>query len=305
MRDALSPMLSSETRFDPAEVEPRITERWLAQRSLPSRARGDAAAELLDRDPAAERHRLAAHGPRAQRLDAGRARPLPPHARPRAPSGSSAPTTPASPPRRRSRSSCAPRARTREELGREEFVERVWEWREHYGHTIVEQFKRLGASCDYDEERFTLDEDYARAVVEVFVALYEKGYIYRDRYIVNWDPGSRSAISDLEVEERSETDTLYSIVYDLEGGGDRHDRHRAPGDDARPTPPSRSTRPTSATRDLVGREAILPLVGRRLPIIADDYVKTDFGTGQLKVTPGARPQRLRDRPSPRPRPRSP
>ena len=107
---------------------------------------------------------------------------------------------------------------SRQELGREEFVKRVWEWREHYGHTIVEQFKRLGASCDYSEERFTLDEDYARAVVEVFVRLYEKGWIYRDRYIVNWDPGSRSAISDLEVEERRETDTLYSIRYNLDGG---------------------------------------------------------------------------------------
>ncbi len=92
---------------------------------------------------------------------------------------------------------------SRQELGREEFVRRVWEWREHYGHTIVEQFKRLGASCDYSEERFTLDEGYHRAVVEVFVALYEQGLIYRDRYIVNWDPGSRSAISDLEVEERA------------------------------------------------------------------------------------------------------
>jgi len=96
----------------------------------------------------------------------------------------------------------------RHELGREAFVERVWEWRAHYGGTIVEQFKRLGASCDYFEERFTLDEDYARAVAQVFVGLYEKGWIYRDRYIVNWDPGSRSAISDLEVEERRETDTL-------------------------------------------------------------------------------------------------
>ena len=108
---------------------------------------------------------------------------------------------------------------TKEDLGREAFIARVWEWRAHYGGTIVEQMKRLGASCDYEQERFTLDEAYHQAVLRVFVALYEKGYIYRDRYLVNWDPGSRSAISDLEVEEREEVDTLYSIVYDVQGGG--------------------------------------------------------------------------------------
>src|SRR5207248_5382727 len=91
---------------------------------------------------------------------------------------------------------------SREELGREEFEKRVWQWREQYGGSIIEQLKRLGASCDYEQERFTLDDEYARAVLHVFVALYEKGYIYRDRYMVNWDPGSPSAISDLEVEDR-------------------------------------------------------------------------------------------------------
>ncbi|MCV4614420.1 class I tRNA ligase family protein, partial [Escherichia coli] len=89
------------------------------------------------------------------------------------------------------------------------FVQRVWDWREHYGGTIVEQYKKLGATCDYAEERFTLDPAYARAVLEVFVALYEQGLIYRDFYMVNWDPGTRSAISDLEVEDRAVTDTLY------------------------------------------------------------------------------------------------
>src|SRR5438067_4374487 len=108
---------------------------------------------------------------------------------------------------------------SREAIGREAFVARVWEWREHHGSTIIDQFQRLGASCDYDEERFTLDEGYVRAVMRVFVDLYEKGCIYRDRYIVNWDPGSRSAISDLEVEEREVDDTLYYVDYDLEGGG--------------------------------------------------------------------------------------
>src|SRR5918998_1233624 len=93
----------------------------------------------------------------------------------------------------------------RESLGREEFVRRVWEWTETYGGTIVGQLKRLGCSCDYAEERFTLDEGYARAVMNVFVDLYHEGLIYRDNYMVNWDPGSRSAISDLEVEEREVT----------------------------------------------------------------------------------------------------
>ncbi|HTC58648.1 MAG TPA: class I tRNA ligase family protein, partial [Solirubrobacteraceae bacterium] len=176
----------------------------------------------------------------------------------------------------------------RHELGREAFVERVWEWRTHYGGTIVEQFKRLGASCDYSEERFTLDEGYARAVVQVFVSLYEKGWIYRDRYIVNWDPGSRSAISDLEVEERRETDTLYSIRYDVEGGGSVTIATVRPetmlGDTAVAVHPE-----DERYRALVGRKAILPLVGRHLPIIADDYVKMDFGTGQLKVTPAHDP----------------
>ncbi len=177
---------------------------------------------------------------------------------------------------------------SRQELGREAFVQRVWEWREHYGHTIVEQFKRLGASCDYSDERFTLDDGYARAVAEVFVGLYEKGWIYRDRYIVNWDPGSRSAISDLEVEERRETDTLYSIVYDLEGGGTVTIATVRPetmlGDTAVAVNPA-----DERYRDLVGRLAILPLVGRHLPVIADDYVKMDFGTGQLKITPAHDP----------------
>ena len=97
---------------------------------------------------------------------------------------------------------------SRHDLGREAFVERVWQWREEYGGRIIEQFKRLGASCDYERERFTLDEGYVRAVYRVFVALHRKGLIYRDNYIVNWDPGLRSAISDLEVENREVTDTL-------------------------------------------------------------------------------------------------
>src|SRR3954452_6938568 len=178
---------------------------------------------------------------------------------------------------------------SREAIGRDAFVKRVWRWREQYGSTIIDQYKRLGASCDYAEERFTLDEAYARAVLKVFVALYEKGLIYRDNYMVNWDPGSRSAISDLEVEDREVTDTLYYVDYPLaSGGGSVTVATVRPetmlGDTAIAVHPDddRYTR-------LVGETAILPIVGRRLRIIADAYVKPEFGTGALKITPGHDP----------------
>jgi len=178
---------------------------------------------------------------------------------------------------------------SREELGREAFVQRVWEWREKYGGEIVEQLKRLGASCDYEEERFTLDDAYVKAVLKVFVALYEKGYIYRDRYLVNWDPGSRSAISDLEVEEREVVDQLVYIDYPLESGSGaitiatvRPETMLA--DTAIAVHPD-----DDRYKRLIGETAVLPLVGRKLTIIADEYVKPEFGTGALKITPGHDP----------------
>ncbi len=179
---------------------------------------------------------------------------------------------------------------SREQVGRERFVERVWEWREQYGGSIIEQLKRLGASCDYDEERFTLDESYARAVLDVFVALYRKGYIYRDRYLVNWDPGSRSAISDLEVEDREGVeDTLYYIDYPL-ASGDGSVTVATVRPETMLADTAVAVNPGDERyRDLVGQTAILPLVGRELPIIADEYVKPEFGTGALKITPGHDP----------------
>ena len=178
---------------------------------------------------------------------------------------------------------------SREAIGREQFERRVWEWREQYGGTIIEQLKRLGASCDYEEERFTLDDAYAQAVLRVFVALYEKGYIYRDRYMVNWDPGSGSAISDLEVEPRDVTDTLFYIDYPLASGSGaitvatvRPETMLA--DTAIAVHPD-----DERYRRLVGETAILPLVGRKLKIIADEFVKPEFGTGALKITPGHDP----------------
>jgi len=178
---------------------------------------------------------------------------------------------------------------SREELGREGFAERVWEWREQYGSRITEQFQRLGASLDYADERFTMDDRYARAVAHVFVKLHEKGLVYRDNYMVNWDPGTGSAISDLEVEQRWVEDTLYSIDYPLESGAGsvtvatvRPETMLADTAIAVNPTDERYTR-------LVGEAAILPIVGRRLPIIADDYVDPGFGTGALKITPGHDP----------------
>ncbi|MBJ7455948.1 MAG: valine--tRNA ligase [Thermoleophilia bacterium] len=174
---------------------------------------------------------------------------------------------------------------SRKELGREEFVRRVWDWKDHSGGTIIGQLSRMGCTLDYARERFTMDDAYADAVLHVFVDLYEKGHIYRDRYMVNWDPGLGSAISDLEVEEREATDTLVSIAYPLsDGSGEIVVATVRPetmlGDTAVAVNPS-----DERYRDLIGRTVTLPLVGREIPIVGDDYVQVDFGTGALKVTP--------------------
>jgi valyl-tRNA synthetase len=177
---------------------------------------------------------------------------------------------------------------SRQGIGREAFTERVWEWKERYGSTIIEQYQRLGASCDYERERFTLDEGYVKAVYRVFAELYRKGWIYRDNYMVNWDPGLHSAISDLEIENREVTDTLYEIAYPLEDGGELVVATVRPetmlADTAVAVNPH-----DERYRDVVGKHAVLPLVGRRLPVIADEQVDPEFGTGALKITPGHDP----------------
>jgi valyl-tRNA synthetase len=179
---------------------------------------------------------------------------------------------------------------TRQELGREAFVERVWAWKEEYGSQIIEQYKRLGASCDYERERFTLDEGYVRAVHKVFKQLYDKGYIYRDNYMVNWDPGTRSAISDLEVENKDVDDVLFYIEYPIEDSDEvltvaTVRPETMIGDTAIAVNPA-----DERYRHLIGKHAILPLVGRRLPIHGDDDVDIEFGTGALKITPGHDPK---------------
>jgi valyl-tRNA synthetase len=183
----------------------------------------------------------------------------------------------------------AAEGKTKEGLGREAFVERVWQWREEHGSLITDQYKRLGASLDYADEHFTMDEDYVRAVIHVFVRLYEKGLIFRDNYMVNWDPGTGSAISDLEVVQKRVEDTLYLIDYPLESGSGS-----VTVATVRPETMLADTAIAVNPRDerysrLIGEAAILPLVGRRLKVIADEYVDPDFGTGALKITPGHDP----------------
>jgi valyl-tRNA synthetase len=289
MTDARAPSdLESKTRYDPSEVEPRIVERWLEAGLFHAEPEGTAADNYsiaipppnvtgslhmghayqdAVMDALIRRHRMS--GQRTKWIlgtdHAGIAT------------------------QTQVERLVESEGSSREAIGREAFEARVWQWREEYGGQIIGQLKRFGASCDYDDERFTLDPDYAAAVMRVFVALYEKGYIYRDRYMVNWDPGSRSAISDLEVEDREVTDTLYHVDYPLASGAGV-----VTVATVRPETMLADTAVAVHPEDdryggLVGQEAILPLVGRRLPIIADEYVRMDFGTGALKITPGHDP----------------
>src|SRR5882762_7333619 len=174
---------------------------------------------------------------------------------------------------------------SREALGREEFVRRVWLWKEEYGGAIILQLKRLGCSCDWTRERFTMDPALSRAVREAFVRLYEAGLIYRDKFIVNWCPGCRTAISDLEVIPEETQGRLWTIRYPFADG--------TGGIDVATTRPETMLGDTGVAvhpederyRALVGRTVVLPLVGRHLPIVADRFVEKDFGTGAVKITP--------------------
>ena len=179
---------------------------------------------------------------------------------------------------------------TREQVGREEFLRRTWEWKEKYGGIITQQIRRLGASCDWTRERFTLDEGLSKAVREAFVRLYNKGLIYRGPRLINWSPGLKTAVSDLEVEYSEEPGTLYYFKYMIaDGDGDFI--------------PVATTRPETILGDtavavhpdddryqkFLGGKAIVPILGREIPVISDDYVDRDFGTGALKITPGHDP----------------
>ena len=180
-----------------------------------------------------------------------------------------------------------PRGLTRQDLGREWFMKLGWAWKRRYGSIITEQHRRLGTSCDWERERFTMDEGLSRAVRTAFVRLYERGLIYRGEF-VNWCPGCVTAISDLEVEYEDTPGYLWTVRYFLEGGGYIEVATTRPetilGDTAVAVHPH-----DERYKDLVGRTAILPLLGRRIPIIADEYVDPAFGTGAVKVTPGHDP----------------
>src|SRR5512134_554220 len=178
---------------------------------------------------------------------------------------------------------------TREELGREEFVKRTWDWKKKYGSIITNQIRRLGASCDWSRERFTLDDGLSRAVREAFVRLYEKGLIYRGPRLINWSPGLKTAVSDLEVEYEEEDATLYYFKYMLK--------------DSDEFIPVATIRPETILGDTavavhpdderykkyIGKSVIVPILGRAIPVIADEYVSIEFGTGALKITPGHDP----------------
>lgn len=173
----------------------------------------------------------------------------------------------------------------REDLGRDRFIERVWKWKAHSGGVIINQLKRLGCSCDWDRERFTMDQGLSTAVREVFVRLHEEGLIYKGDYIVNWCPRCHTALSDLEVEHEESPGNLWNIRYPVENSDEvlvvaTTRPETMLGDTAVAVNPE-----DERYKHLIGKYAILPLVGRRLKIIADPVVATDFGTGALKVTP--------------------
>src|SRR5512138_3290174 len=178
---------------------------------------------------------------------------------------------------------------TREELGREEFVKRTWDWKKKYGSMITNQIRRLGASCDWDRERFTLDPGLSRAVREAFVHLYEKGLIYRGPRLINWSPGLKTAVSDLEVEYNEEDATLYYFKYRLANSDDF-----IPVATIRPETILGDTAVAVHPDDpryqkFIGQKVSVPILGREIPVIADDYVSIEFGTGALKITPGHDP----------------
>ena len=178
----------------------------------------------------------------------------------------------------------------RDDLGREEFLKRTWAWKEKYGGMITRQIRRLGASCDWTHERFTFDEGLSRAVREAFVSLYEKGLIYRGPRMINWSPALRTAVSDLEVEYSEESGFLYYFKYML-------------ADQAGEFIPVATTRPETILGDTavavhpederyqkyIGKEVIVPILNKRIPVIADEYVDREFGTGAVKITPAHDP----------------
>ncbi|MBQ8300790.1 MAG: valine--tRNA ligase [Clostridia bacterium] len=178
---------------------------------------------------------------------------------------------------------------TRYDLGREKFLERVWDWKHQYGNRIINQLKKIGSSCDWDRERFTMDEGCSKAVKEVFVNLYEKGLIYQGSRIINWCPNCITALSDAEVEHAEQAGHFWHIKYPIkDSDGFVEIATTRPetllGDTAVAVNPE-----DERYKDLIGKMLILPLVGREIPVIADEYVDKEFGTGCVKITPAHDP----------------
>lgn len=180
----------------------------------------------------------------------------------------------------------AKEGKTRYDLGREKFIERAWQWREEYGSNILNQLKKMGCSCDWSRLRFTLDDGLSKAVRKVFVTLFKEGFIYRSNYVINWCPRCQTALADIEVEQREEKSKLYYIKYPLkESTGEfitvaTTRPETMLGDSAVAVNPK-----DKRYQNYIGKIAILPLVGRELPVIADRYVDPEFGTGAVKITP--------------------
>ena len=179
--------------------------------------------------------------------------------------------------------------KTRYDLGREEFLKRVWDWKHKFGNRIISQLKKLGSSCDWERERFTMDEGCSKAVREVFVNLYNKGLIYKGHRIINWCPHCATALSDAEVEYETQPGKLWHIRYPLaDGSGEVIIATTRPetmlGDSGVCVNPN-----DERYKDIVGKNVILPLVGKEIPVVADDYVDMEFGTGAVKMTPAHDP----------------
>ena len=178
---------------------------------------------------------------------------------------------------------------TKEDIGREKFLERAWDWKRQYGGRIVEQLKKLGSSCDWTRERFTMDDGCSEAVQTVFMQLYEKGLIYRGERIINWCPHCKTSISDVEVEYEDQQGSFWHLRYPFkDGSGWLNLATTRPetllGDTAVAVNPE-----DERYKDLVGKTLVLPLVGREIPVVADEYVEKDFGTGVVKITPAHDP----------------
>ncbi len=180
--------------------------------------------------------------------------------------------------------------KTRKDLGRDAFIERVWQWREEYGNTIINQLKRLGCACDWHRERFTMDEGLSDAVAEVFVRLFDKGLVYKGNYIINWCPRCHTALSDEESEHAPTQGELYYIRYSVEGEEGRYVVVATTRPETLLGDVAVAINPCDARyADLVGKTIVLPVLGRKLTVIQDDFVDAEFGTGVVKVTPAHDP----------------